>query len=203
MSPAPRTSRDIPSVDPAKTFEFIETSANLYKKSVERMAEIQNRTIDCALQQNREAIELWKQMTEKLPWAPRLYFFDDATGTLERVAEAQKAAINAAVDQTRSFTDMIKERTVLASKAAESLSRFSQQSFERTVAAQKVAAEATFNETKSAFENARDRFSVPGSEVFAESLQRGVDAVIDAQKELLQTASRRWTSVAEPVVAAS
>jgi hypothetical protein len=201
MSAAPRTSRDIPAVDPAKSLEFIENAATLYRKGVERMAELQNRSIECAVQHNRETIELWKQMAEKLPWMPRLYVFDDAAGTLERLAEAQKSAINAAVDQARSFTEMVKERTVIASKAAESISRFSQQSFERSVAAQKVVAEATVNETKSAFESVRDRFPVPGGEVVAESIQRGVDAVIDAQKELLQTASRRWASVAEPVAA--
>lgn len=199
MSTASRPIRDVP--DPAKSIDFFENAAILYKKGVERIAELQNRYIECAVQQNREVIELCKLMTAKLPWASCMSAYDDAAGTVERFAEAQKTAINLAVDQSRAFVEMVKERSAAASKSADSVSRFAQQSFERSVAAQKKVAEATVTETKSAFENARERFSGPATEAVTESIQRTVDTVINAQKELLETARSRRTPSPEKVAA--
>jgi hypothetical protein len=201
MSSASRPIRDIPTVDASKSMDFFENAAVLYKKGVERIAELQNRYIDCAVQQNREAIELCKQMMEKLPWASRMSAYDDAAGTLERFAEAQKTAINLAVDQSRAFVEMVKDRTAAASKSVDYVSKFAQQSFERSVAAHKKVAEATVTETKSAFENARERFPSPGADAVAESIQRSVDTVINAQKELLETARSRRGPAAEKVAA--
>ncbi len=199
MSSTARPIRDVPSEDPTKPLEFLETFATLYRKGVERVAELQNHTIECAVQQNKEMIQIWKQTAEKLPWVPRLNMYDDAAGAIERFAEVQKAAISLAVDQTRAFVEMLKERATVASKSADSISKFTQQSFERSVSAQKKVAEATVTGTKSAFENAREGFGVPGSEAVAESIQRGVDTVINAQKEVLETARSRRAPVAEKV----
>jgi hypothetical protein len=197
MSTAARPIRDVP--ESAKNIDFFENAAILYKKGVERIAELQNRYIECAVQQNKDMLELWKHMTEKLPWASSMNVCDDAAGTIERFAEAQKTAINLAVDQSRAFVEMVKERTATVSKSADSISKFAHQSFERSVAAQKKVAEATVTETKSAFENARERFSGPGTEAVTESIQRTVDTVINAQKELLETARSRRSSGAEKV----
>jgi dGTP triphosphohydrolase len=201
MSSSSRPIRDVPPVDSAKNIDFFETSAILYRKGVERIAELQSRYIECAVQQNKEAIELCRQTVEKLPWASYMNVFDDAAGTLERFAEAQKTAINLTVDQTRAFVEMVKERTATASKSADSISKFAQQSFERSVTAQKKVAEATVSETKSAFENARERFAGPATEAVTESIQRTVDTVINAQKELLETARSRRAPAPEKVAA--
>lgn len=188
MSTAARPIRDVP--DSAKNIDFFENAAILYRKGVERVAELQNRYIECAVQQNKDMLEVWKHMTEKLPWASCMSACDDAASTIERFAEAQKTAINLAVDQSRAFVEMVKERTATASKSADSISKFAQQSFERSVAAQKKVAEATVTETKSAFENARG-FAGPATEAVTESIQRTVDTVINAQKEILETARSR------------
>lgn len=201
MSTASRPIRDVPSIDPAKNIDFFESAAILYKKGVERIAEIQSRYIDCAVQQNRDSIELWKQVTEKLPWASSMNAFDDAAGTFERFAEAQKTAINLTVEQSRSFVEMVKDRSAAANKSVDYLSKFGQESFERSVAAHKKVAEATVTETKSAFENARERFPSPGTDAVTESIRRSVDTVINAQKELLETARSRRAPAAEKVAA--
>lgn len=201
MSTASRPIRDVPPIDSAKNIDFFENAAILYRKGVERIAEIQNRYIDYAVQQNRDTVELWRLMTEKLPWASSMNALDDAAGTIERFAEAQKTAISLTVDQTRAFVEMVKDRTAAASKSVDYLTKFGQQSFERSVAAHKKVAEATVTETKSAFENARERFQSPGADAVAESIQRSVDTVINAQKELLETARSRRAPSAEKVAA--
>jgi len=199
MSPNPKANRDVPLEESAKNLEFIESFATLYKESVECMAQLQSQTIECAVQQNKKTMELWKQMIEKLPLAPRVNMFDTFAGTLDRFAEAQKTAINLAVDQTRAFVDIMKERTASTSKTADTVSRFAQQSFERSLAAQRKVAEATAAQTKSTFENARELFAVSGGEAVAESIRQGVDNFIDAQKEVLETVSSRWTPAPEAV----
>lgn len=183
-------------------FNFIENFAALYKKSVECAAELQNKALDCAMQQNKQAVALWEEMMEKLPWAPRVKMFEGYAGTLDRLVEVQKAAVLLAVDQARVFVEMMKERTAAAGKTAETMSKFAQQTFQQSVAAQKKFAEAGLAETKAAFAKVRERFPVPGADAVAESIWKSLDTVIDAQKEVLETASSRWAPEAETVTAA-
>lgn len=189
MSPAPRAKRDAAAVEAAKDHEMAEKVAALYTKSVERMADIQKRSIDVAMQQNKEVIGLWKQVAEKLPWAPQLKGLDEAAGRLEHFAGTQKSAIDLMVENTRAFVEMVKERTAAAEKTTDSVLNFAQESFDRTIETQKKAADAALAETKSAFENARAHLEFPGGAAVAESIQRGVDAIVEAQKELLETVS--------------
>lgn len=189
MSANPRVPRDAAAEESAKNAELRDNFSAHYSKGVERMAEIQKRSIDLAMQHNKETIELWKQVMEKMPWAPRLNMFDQATGTLERFADNQKIAVDLMVEQARAFVDMAKERTTVARTSTEAVLNFAQQTFDRSVTAQKKAAKTTVSETRSAYENAREHFGFPGNAV-ADSIQHGVDAMVEAQKELLETVSR-------------
>jgi hypothetical protein len=189
MSATPKAPRDAVPEESTRIPDIRDNFAALYSKGVERVAEVQKRGIDIALQHGKEMIDLWKQATEKLPWAPRLKAFDQAPATLERFADAQKTVIDLVVEQTRALVEFAKDRQTTAGKGTDSVLNFAQQSFDRSVAAQKKAAAATVTQTKSVFENAREEFGFPGSEVVADSIQKGVDAVVVAQKELLETIS--------------
>lgn len=202
MSPTPKSTREFLAEEPAKTLHFFAEAAMIYGKGIECMAEIQNKTIDCAAQQNKELVKLWKQVAEKAPWAPRVNIFDGYAGTLDRLTEVQKAMVHLALQQTRIFVEVVKERTTAASDSIGTLSNFAQQSFDQSLAAQKKAAEAVAAEASSAFDKARERFSVPGGEDVAESIRRSVDSIITAQKDLLETASSRWTPAPETVTTA-
>jgi hypothetical protein len=190
MSPAPKVKRNAAAEEPVKDKEIRENFAALYAKSVERMAEIQKHSIDLAMQQNKETIELWKQLTGKFPWAPPEKTFEEAETTMERFAGTQKTAIDLMVEQTHAFVEIVKERAAAVEKTADSVIKFAKQSFERSVDAQKKATDAALNETKSAFESAREQFEFPGGAAVAETIQHGVDAIVEAQKELLETVSR-------------
>lgn len=189
MSTTPKPIPDAAAKDHAKGYEMADKFAGLYAKSVERLAEIEKRTLDLALQHNQDTMEIWKQATDKLPWMPRLNLFAEAAVTLERIADFQKTAIDLAVDQTRAFVEIMKERSAGVSKSTDSAVNFAHRSFERTVAAQKKAAEVTVAGAKSAFDKAFGQFG-PGGEAVADSIQRGVDTVAEAQKELLETLTR-------------
>lgn len=189
MSPAPKAKKNAAAEEPVKEKEIRENFATLYAKSVERMAEIQKHSIDLAMQQNKETIGIWKQLTEKFPWSPT-QGFEEAETTLERFAGTQKTAIDLMVEQTQAFVEMVKERAAAVDKTTDSVLKFAKQSFDRSLDAQKKAAGAAVNETRSAYENAREQFEFPGGAAVAESIQHGVDAIVEAQKELLETVSR-------------
>lgn len=189
MSPAAKQKRNAAAEEPATDKEIRETFATLYANSVERMAEIQKRSIDLAMQQNKEAIDLWKQLSEKLPWAPPAKGFEEAETTLERFAGTQKTAIDLMVGQTHAFVEMVKERATAVDKTTDSVLKFAKQSFDRSVSAQKKATDAAVHETKSAFKSASEKFEFPGGSAVTESIQHGVDALVEAQKELLETVS--------------
>lgn len=186
MSPAAKTKRDAAPGKTEKDREIREKVATLYTRSVERVADIQKRSIDLALQQNKETFGLWKQFAEKMPWAPQWKGLEEAADALEHFAGTQKTALDLVVEQTRAFVDMVKERTAAAEKATDTVLDFAKESFDRSMDAQKKAADAAVNETKSAFENAREHFDFAGGSAVANSLQHGVDAIVEAQKELLE-----------------
>lgn len=190
MSPAPKAKKDAAAEEAGREKEIRDKFAALYTKSVERIADIQKRSIDIAMQQNKETFGLWRQLAEKLPWAPQLKGFEEAASRLEQFAGTQKSAIDLMVENTRAFVEMVKERTAAAEKTTDSVLNFAQESFDRSVDAQKKAADAVVAETKSAFDNARVPFEFPGSKAVAESIQHGVDAVVEAQKELLEMVTR-------------
>ena len=96
------------------------------------MAEIQKRSIDFALQQNKDTIGLWKQLTEKLPWAPPMKGLDEAATRLERFAGTQKTAIDLMVENTRAFVEMMKERTEAVENTTGSVLNFAKESFDRS-----------------------------------------------------------------------
>lgn len=202
MNATPKPPRDSAAEDPTKPAVLFEDFVSLYVKGVECLAEAQTRTLECAAQQNKEAVETWRRLADKLPWMPRLNLFDGFAGSVDRFAEAQKAALHLTVDQTRAFVDLVKDRTAAAGKTVDTLSRFAQQSFDRSVAAQKKAAEATVAETRSAFENVREHFPVAASEVVTETLRKSVQTAIDAQKDLLDTAARGRAPAPQTVGAA-
>jgi hypothetical protein len=189
MSPAARGKREATPEKMETDGAIRETFATLYTKNVERMADIQKRSIDIAVQQNKEALGLWKQLSERLPWAPPLKGFEETATTLERLAGTQKTALDMMVENTRAFVEMVKERAAATEKTTHSVLNFAKQSFDRTVDAHKKAVDIAVNESKSAIENAREHFDFPGTAALAESIQHGVDSIVEAQKELLETIS--------------
>lgn len=187
MKETARTSRTPAPDESAKVLEMRDNFATHYIKGVERLADIQKRSIDFALQHNQEAIALWKQATDKLPWVPRVPVLEQTAAAVERMAETQKWAIDLMVEQTRAAADLFKDRAGSWKKTTDAMLTFAQDSFNRTVGAQKDAAEAVMSHGKATYEKAREHFEFPGSHAVAETFQRGVGSVLEAQKAVLET----------------
>src|SRR5581483_2408010 len=98
MAPNPKPGKD-PVMDEAvhEASDVRNNFVTLFSHGVDRFAEMQKRSIDIAVQQNAELVDVWKKLMLKAPGAPRLPMFDVATTAFERFADAQKHAIDLAV----------------------------------------------------------------------------------------------------------
>jgi hypothetical protein len=191
MSPTPKPARE-PVIDDAReaVHEAVEARnnfVNLYSHGIDRIAEIQKRTIDTAVQHNTEVIDAWKKLVQKLPGGARLPLLDVAASMFERFADTQKNAIDLAVEQNRAVIESIKDRASVANKATEAAVNMTNQAVERSVAAQKKVVETTVAQTKAVLEATRQQMGAAGvpTDSAVASFQRGVDRFVEAQKEML------------------
>lgn len=172
--------------------EVRDTFVTLFIHGVDRLAEVQKRTIDLAVQQNAEMVEIYKKFGLKVPGAERVPLVDVANTVFERYAETQKHAIDVAVEQSHAWVKAVKERTTVVNKAAESAVNLTNQVVERSIAAQKKVVENTVAQTKAAMEATRHQMGFSGeqADAVANSFQKGVDSFVEAQKEMLDLVAR-------------
>jgi hypothetical protein len=187
MSPTPKVNREPVMEEMGFKPDYGNTLAALFLHGVERMAEIQKQTIDFAMQQNAEMADALKKAAEKVPGVPRLTLLDLATGAVNRFADTQKAAIEFAVEQSQAWTDTLKDRAKCDKKAVDATTNMAKQAVERTFVVHKKALESTAAHTKAVVDAAKQQFGFTGTqaEAMTESFQKGVETIVEAQKELL------------------
>jgi hypothetical protein len=164
----------------------------LYTNGIERLAEMQKKALDLTVRQNAEVASAWKKFT---PAKPSELMLDLATAAFERFAETQKGAIDLIVDQTHTFAKVVKERTMKATDTMEEGKERAKEAIEHSIAAQKTAVDYTAKQVRAAFAAAKQQFGYAGTPAgaAADSMERGVDIVVEAHKDLLDV-------VAEPVL---
>lgn len=172
--------------------DAIDSMTELYTNGIERLAEMQKKGLEIAVRHNAEVVGTWKKFT--LP-VPGVLMLDLATTTFERFAETQKGVIDLMVDQTRTFAKVVKERKVKTTDTMKEGKERAKEAIEHSIAAQKTALDYTAKQTKAAFETAKQQLGYAGTPVgtAAESMERGMDIVLEAQKDLLDL-------VAEPTL---
>ncbi len=162
----------------------VDAAFQLYTSGVERLAEVQKKAINTAIEHNAEVMKVWKKQSLA---APALFLVDLAATTFDRFADTQKGAIDLIVEQTHTLNGLVKERKVNAARTIEEGVVRAQEAINQSVAAQKTALDYTSKHTKTVFEAAKQQYGYAGTPVgaAADSVQRGVEVVIEAQKELL------------------
>jgi hypothetical protein len=173
----------------AKKNEVVETFIPLYTKNVERLAELQKKSLDIAAEQNAELIAACKKAFNYIPETPGLFLFDLVGQTFARFVETQKGAIDLAVEQSHVVAGLAKERGGSAVKVAEGVTALFKQSVEHSVAAQKKALDYYAEQHKTAFETAKKQFRIPDNPA-ADAFQTGIDALIQTQKTMLDIVSK-------------
>lgn len=177
----------------AKKNEVVEAFIPLYTKNVERLAELQKKSLDVAAEQNAELIDACKKAFHYIPETPGLFLFDLVGQTFERFVETQKGAIDLAVEQSHVVAGLAQERGSSATKVAEGVTALFQQSVEHSVAAQKKALDYYSEQHKSACETAKKQFHITNNPA-ADAFQNGIDALIQTQKTMLDIVSKPFKS---------
>jgi len=177
------TKRPVTAAEETKV-DVMESLADLYTTGIERLAEVQKNGIEVAVKHNTEVANAWKKLA--LPM-PGMLMLDLNTAAFERFAETQKGAIDLIVEQSRTYAKLVKERKVKVADTLEEGKKRAKEAVEHTVAAQKTALNYTAKQTKAAFETAKQQLGYAGTPMgaAADSVERGMDIVLDAQKELL------------------
>lgn len=167
-----------------ETPDFVGTAVGVYTAGVERLAAAQKKAIDLALEQNAEMVTIWKKQAAA---APGVFMLDLAATAFDRVAETHKGMIDLMLEQTHTLADLVKERKLKAGKVVEDGVARAQEVVDQSVAAQKTVLDFTTRQTKAAFETAKKQFGGEGTPAgaAADSVQRGIEVVADAQKQLL------------------
>ncbi len=177
----------------AKKNEVVEAFIPLYTKNVERLAELQKKSLDIAAEQNAELIDACKKAFHYIPETPGLFLFDLVGQTFERFVETQKGAIDLAVEQSHVVAGLAKERGGSATKVAEGVTALFQQSVEHAVAAQKKALDYYAEQHKAVCETAKKQFHIANNPA-ADAFQNGIDALIQTQKTMLDIVSKPFKS---------
>jgi len=181
----------------AEKTEIVDTITSLYTTGVERIAEVQKKGIDLAVKQNAELLDAWKKIAQAVPGAPGLFMLDLASNAFERYADTQKGAIDLVLEQSHALAELVKERATATAEAFAGAPGIVKQTVDQSVAAQKKALDYSAAQTKAAFVSAREQFGIKGTpaEAVADTFQRGVDSLIESQKELLDIAAKPFATI--------
>jgi hypothetical protein len=166
--------------------DVLESVTQLYTSGIERLAEFQKKGLELAVQQNAEWVNIWKKQALA---PPGLLMLDLASTAFERFADTEKGAIDLMVEQSHAIADLVKERKLKASETLEEAKTKAQEAIEHSVAVQKTAIDYAAKQAKAVFETAKQQLGYAGTpvEAAADTMQRGMDVVVEAQKELLDT----------------
>ncbi|HZQ25638.1 MAG TPA: hypothetical protein VFA89_22805 [Terriglobales bacterium] len=173
----------------AEKNEMLESFFPLYIKSVERMAEMQKKTLDMAAQQNADWLEIWKKAARMVPQAPGMFLFDLYAQMFERFVETEKGAIDLVVEQTHQATGLVKERGTSYGKATDGFTGLFQHALDHTIAAQKKGLDFFAEQQKTAYDAVKRQFRFVNNPA-ADAFQSGLDTLIETQKAMLDIATK-------------
>jgi hypothetical protein len=162
-------------------FDATESIAELYTNGIVRLAEIQKKNLEIAVKHNAELANALKKQTLPVPGA---FMLDFVTAAFEHYAEAQKDGIDLVVEQTHAFAGLVKDRKVYS---IEDGKKKAKEAIAHTIEVQKTALDFTAKQTKLALDAEKQQFGYSGTPVSAaaDSMQRGMDLVVEAQKNVL------------------
>lgn len=190
MIPTPRATREPDSQEAADVKQVGEDLAAHFVNGIDRVAEVQKKCIDLAVQHELESVNIWKELTPKWSASSRVSgapMPDLVASNIERFAEVQKNAIDFMAEQNKSLLGLMKDGAATLDRSKDSTANILQQAVEHTVAAQKNFLDQSANQTKAVFDATRQQFGLTGdrAEAVAGSFHRGVDTIVEAQKDLL------------------
>jgi len=171
--------------------EVVESMIQLFTSGIDRLSEIQKKSLDFAAQQNAEWVGLCKKYATGPSAAPSLALLDLTNSTIERSLDVQKCGVDLMAKQSHVFADLLKERSATACKAADAGMPIVREVIGHVMTAHKSAVDFTAKQAKAALQTAKQQLGSDGSPVHmaVDSMERGVEVLAGAQKELLDAMS--------------
>ena len=175
-----------------KTPEILDAVSTLYADGIDRLAEVQKKGLDFATQANNEILQSWKKIALAVPGAPGLAMLQLASSAFERYADTQKGAIDLVLTQSHALVNVVKEGSLATTQANAVTTGLIQKAVQESVSVQKRALDESAAQSKAAFEKAKSQMGLTGTpaETAADTLQMGVESMIESQKSLLDFAAR-------------
>jgi hypothetical protein len=190
----PNTSKSSKKVPSAKEFnpvcEVVETLTPVYRKGVQRVADLQKKSSDVAAQQAGEWIGVYKKTFGYLPVAAPTLFFDLAEHIVENVVDAHKKVIDLFVEQSEVVAETAKERAEAYNKLTEGVAAAVQATVVRSVEAQQKALVFAAEQSSAFYKNAKNQFAVEPVAAVLDTVERGTRAILEAQKSLIDVAAK-------------
>ena len=134
---------------------FADAFTPLVLNSVERVADLQKKTLDIAAEQTAEWMGAWKKVFSVFPVMPPAFMFEVAGQAVQTAIETQKNAIDMVVEQTHSAAGIAKVRAEAYSKIVDGVASSVQKSVERSVEAQKKVLEFAAEQNKAIVESTK------------------------------------------------
>jgi hypothetical protein len=195
MTNDPKSTKDTPPEAPAQPAAEMAPYmifAELYHNGVERLAELQKKSIDIFAMQATEAIGVWKK-TVPAPAQGGLAWMDLADQGIAKVAQAQKGMIDLAVQQSAQNAQLAKGRREPVNKWPAEMTAVMSEAADRAVAAHKISMDfaAAQNTAISAVVKKQSGISCSAPAAAAlDAMEHNVDMAIRAQKDMVEAAAK-------------
>jgi hypothetical protein len=168
-----------------------------YTKGLERAVEVSKTNLDQAVQQNAEILASIKKNLKNSS-LPGTFVFDLAGEAFVGFVAVQKNLLDLALEQNAAAVAAFQAYGQDASKAKADFSNVLQASLDRSVAAQTSVVDYVVKQAKSISETVKQQPGVAGTvvETAADSVQKGFDTVVAAQKEIATQANKSLKAAA-------
>jgi hypothetical protein len=165
--------------------------ASLLEKGFEHVLEASKNSLEFAVKYNTEVLESTRKAFNLAPNTPGLFLFDVAGKAFENYAELQKKVLNILGEQGTAVAGTVREGAKAGANLASNAAVAFHDSVDRTAAANKAVLEFAAKANRQVVESVKQQKGVAGTPLaeMAEAVQRGMEALIEAQKATLEAAA--------------
>ena len=174
----------------AAKLDFADAFTPLYVNGVQSLAELQKQSLDLVAEQTAEFVGAWKKALSSFPVTTPTFVFDLAEQAVQTVVNTQKDAIDLVVEQTHAVAKIQKQRADAYSNIMGTVTATVKTSVERSVEAQKKVLQFAAEQNKAAFQAAKKQVGSRPASVVVDSLENGASTLIEAQKSILDAATK-------------
>jgi hypothetical protein len=174
--------------------EVTDVFAPFYVNTVNRVAELQKSSLDAVAEQTTEFVAAWKKAASYFPVPTPTFFFDVFGQAVQTAVETQKSAIDLAVEQTEAVAEIAKQRANAYSEIAETATEAFKTTVSRSVEAQKKMLEFAAQQNKAVWEATKKQIGNGPAAIIVDTLERGTNTVIEAQKSILDATTTPFVS---------